>query len=205
MVAESEDEIGEFPHGACEIVVHDDVVVFARVRHFALRIGEAAKDGLFCLGAAGAEAAFQFFEGRRHDEDELACLAEFGGIGTIVYADSLSAISNASPISISNPSLLFYTFVGFCCNFLYFLLCGICFKKNKLVAAIAILFGVSLLLSLISGAFLPSFVNNISDSLDETQLAEWVVRMMNISVAVTCITTVGLAWGIWRRIKTIQH
>ena len=129
-----------------------------------------------------------------------------GAVGTYKEAiDALSALSNASPISISNPSLLFYTFVGFCCNFLYFLLCGICFKKNKLVAAIAILFGVSLLLSLISGAFLPSFVNNISDSLDETQLAEWVVRMMNISVAVTCITTVGLAWGIWRRIKTIQH
>ncbi len=117
----------------------------------------------------------------------------------------LSTISNASPITFSSSSLMFYTIIGFFCNFLYFLLCGICFKKNKLVTAIAILFGISLLLSLVTGLFLPQFINGISDSLDETQLAEWVVRMMNISVVVTCLTTVGLAWGVWRRIKTIQH
>jgi hypothetical protein len=129
-----------------------------------------------------------------------------GAVGAYKGAiESLSALSDVSPISFSSPGLWFYTIIGCFCNFLYFLLCGICFKKNKLVAAIAILFGISLLFSLISGAFLPSFVKNISDSLDETQLTEWVVRMMNISMAVTCIITVGLAWGVWRRIKTIQH
>ena len=119
--------------------------------------------------------------------------------------ESLSAFSNASPITYSTPGMMGYLLISFFCNFLYFLLCGICFKKNKLVAAIAILFGISLLFSLVSGLFLPHFINGISDSLDETQLTEWMVRLLNISVVLTCLVTAGLAWGVWRRIKTIQH
>ena len=119
--------------------------------------------------------------------------------------DGLSALSSASPISYSTPGMMIYLIISLFCNFLYFLLCGICFKKNKLVIAIAILFGISLVFSLLSGLFLPDYINSISDSLDETQLSEWMVRMLNISEAVTCIITVGLAWGVWRRIKTIQH
>ena len=119
--------------------------------------------------------------------------------------DGMATLNGASPITVSSSGLFGYTLVGFFCNFLYFLLCGICFKKNKLVTAIAILFGISLLFSILSGLFVPHFVNGISDSLDETQIAEWTARMMNISVVVTCLLTIGLAWGVWRRIKTIQH
>ena len=119
--------------------------------------------------------------------------------------DGLSALNGASPISISTTGLFGYTLVGFFCNFLYFLLCGICFKKNKLVSAIAILFGFSLLFSLITGLTVPTVVKDYAVNLDETQVAEWAVRLMNISVVVTCIVTVGLGWGVWRRIKTIQH
>jgi hypothetical protein len=28
---------------------------------------------------------------------------------------------------------------------------------------------------------------------------------MNASVAFTCLLTIGLGWGVWRRIKTLQH
>ncbi len=97
------------------------------------------------------------------------------------------------------------TIVSGFANYLFFLLCGICFKKNKLVCAIAILFGFSLLLSLLSGLFLPNYIQSVAGGLDETQVSEWMVRMLNISEAITCLTTVGLAWGVWRRIKTIQH
>ena len=119
--------------------------------------------------------------------------------------DGLSVMSDASPITFSTSTIMWYGTVGLFCNFLYFLLCGICFKKNKLVTAIAILFGISLLFSVLSGLFLPRFINGISDSLDETQLVEWSVRMLNVSVVVTCLLTIGLAWGVWRRLKTIQH
>ena len=73
------------------------------------------------------------------------------------------------------------------------------------MCAIAILFGFSLLLSLITGLFLPNYIQNVAVGMDEAKLSEWMVRMLNISEAVTCLTTVGLAWGVWRRIKTIQH
>ncbi|MBR3387799.1 MAG: hypothetical protein IKG84_06165 [Bacteroidales bacterium] len=119
--------------------------------------------------------------------------------------EGISMVGEASPISFTASGMLGYTLVGFFCNFLYFLLCGVCFKKNKLVSAIAILFGVSLLFSLLTGILLPSYLKNIDVNLDETQLAEWAVRMMNVSVAVVSVITVGLAWGVWRRIKTIQH
>jgi hypothetical protein len=121
------------------------------------------------------------------------------------FLNGIITLRDASPITFSTSGLIAYTIVGFFCNFLYFLLCGICFKKNKLVTAIAILFGISLLLSLLSGLFLPRFIQSMSAGFDEIKVAEWTVRMMNISVVVTCLVTIGLAWGVWRRIKTIQH
>ena len=95
------------------------------------------------------------------------------------------------------------------CNFLYFLLCGICFKKNKIVGAIAILFGISTFMSLLGGLIIPhldleQFFMNF-DAMDEQTAARWVVGLMNASVAFTCLLTVGLGWGVWRRIKTLQH
>ena len=121
------------------------------------------------------------------------------------FLDGIITLRDASPITFSTSGMIAYAIVGFFCNLLYFLLCGICFKKNKLVTAIAILFGISLLFSLLSGLFLPRFIQGVSTGLDEMKLAEWTVRMMNISVVVTCLVTIGLAWGVWRRIKTIQH
>ena len=119
--------------------------------------------------------------------------------------EGITTLSTASPITFSTPGMVVYLIIGLFCNFLYFLLCGICFKKNKLVIAIAILFGISLVFSLITGLAVPRYFSDVFGSMDETLVAEWMVRMLNISEAVTCLTTVGLAWGVWRRIKTIQH
>ena len=117
----------------------------------------------------------------------------------------LSSFSESSPITFTASNLAFPTIVGLFCNFLYFLLCGICFKKNKLGSAIAILFGISLLFSLLAGVFAPGIVRNIDFDLNEDQLAQWAVNLMNASTALTCLLTIGLGWGVWRRIKTIQH
>ena len=126
------------------------------------------------------------------------------------YSDlvnTLSAIgsSTGSPITFTPASLIFPLVVSTFCNFLYFLLCGICFKKNKLVSAIAILFGLSLVLSLLSGIILPSVFRNMNFDVDQAQLASWAAGFANAMTALTCILTVGLGWGVWRRIKTIQH
>ena len=119
--------------------------------------------------------------------------------------DGITSINDELPITFTPSSLIFPTIVGVFCNFLYFLLCGICFKKNKLVGAIAILFGLSLVLSLLTGLIVPHFVQNFDMDLDEMQMATWMTRIMNASIIFTCLLTIGLGWGVWRRIKTIQH
>ena len=119
--------------------------------------------------------------------------------------EALSDIGAESPIVFTPSSLVFPTIVGVFCNFLYFLLCGICFKKNKLVGAIAILFGLSLVLSLLTGIIVPHIAANFNYDLDDMQIAAWITRIANASIIFTCLLTVGLGWGVWRRIKTIQH
>lgn len=129
-----------------------------------------------------------------------------------VYSDFVNALgsfNDESPILFTPASLIFPTIVSTFCNFLYFLLCGICFKKNKIGAAIAILFGISTLMSLIGGLIIPHldleriFLN--LDAVDGQTAARWVVGLMNASVAFTCLLTIGLGCGVWRRIKTLQH
>ena len=130
-----------------------------------------------------------------------------GGIGAYTkMIQGISALSSESPITFTPASLIFTLLISLFCNFLYFHLCGICFRKNKLVGAIAILFAVSLVMSLLSGIFVPQFVQNFNmDGVDDLQVAQWMTSLMNASVLFTCFLTVGLGWGVWRRITTIQH
>ncbi|MBQ3439376.1 MAG: hypothetical protein IJG35_05275 [Bacteroidales bacterium] len=129
-----------------------------------------------------------------------------------VYSDFVNGISDfaeESPILFTPASLVFPAIVSTFCNFLYFLLCGICFKKNKIVGAIAILFGISTLMSLLGGLIIPHLdlerIFSNLDAVDGQTAARWVVGLMNASVAFTCLLTIGLGWGVWRRIKTLQH
>ena len=122
---------------------------------------------------------------------------------------ALGTVAEESPIELTPASMVFPSIIGTFCNFLYFLLCGICFKKNKLGSAIAILFGLSLAMSLITGLLVPWLAGsvdwNLMANLDEMEAAQWLVTFMNAMVILECIITVGLGWGVWRRIKTLQH
>ena len=119
--------------------------------------------------------------------------------------EGITSLSGESLITFTPSSLVFTGIIGLFCNFLYFHLCGICFKKNKLVGAIAILFGLSLVMSLLTGIFVPRLVGNIDINLEGVEAARWFAGVMNAGVIITCLVTVGLGWGVWRRIKTIQH
>ena len=121
--------------------------------------------------------------------------------------ETISAFGGSSelPITFTPSSVIFPMIVSTFCGFLYYLLCGICFKKNKLVTAIAIVFGLSLVLSLLMGIFLPGIVKNMDFNLDEMQIATWATRFANGMTFLTCLVTIGLGWGVWRRIKTLQH
>lgn len=121
--------------------------------------------------------------------------------------NGISAFNADSPISFTAGSLVFPAIVGFFCNFLYFLLCGICFKKNKIVYGLLILFAISTFLSLLSGLLLPFFGEHIEflSSASSEDVARWATNFMNGTVFLSCLLAIGLGWGVWRRIKTLQH
>jgi len=108
-----------------------------------------------------------------------------------------------------NTTWTLWTFVpmfliGHVFNFLFFLLCGICFKKNKILNAFIIIFISSLILS----AFTSSFAINYYSDLNLHDFAEaeaYLRNTMNTSLWVTGILGVGLAGGVFYRLKTLKH
>jgi hypothetical protein len=135
-----------------------------------------------------------------------ALVAGFAG----VYAklvEGLAEINGQIDLNLSTATLVFTSVLGFFCNFLYFLLCGICFKRNKLVAAFAILFAFSVVMSVVMGFVGPAIVENWPNDIDWTEdmVISWTNGIMNFSVIMSILMTVGFGWGVWYRIKTLQH
>ena len=123
---------------------------------------------------------------------------DLGNIGS----DSLTDLIDFTPwtIAVSRLADIF-------CGYLYFLLCGICFKKNKIVNALLILLGLIIVIPLIFGlvAYALSGDNFFDFDLDDEQALHWLVGIMNAFVVLKYLVAAGLGWGIWRRIKTLQH
>ena len=92
--------------------------------------------------------------------------------------------------------------VGFCCNFLYFLLCGVTFKRHKLLYAFLVLFGISITTSMCTAWF--GLESNIE--LEEFADAEVFIRhMIGVVTYVVGAIAICLAGGIFYRIKTLKH
>ena len=92
--------------------------------------------------------------------------------------------------------------VSHCVNYLYFLLCGICFKRNKILWAILLVFGISIVWSSLA-AFLGI---NYSIEIEDVEEAEVVIRQALIWTNILgCLLTAALAGGIFSRIKTLKH
>ena len=124
------------------------------------------------------------------------------------YAKFLEGIAEINSQSAFNltPSMIFIpSVVGYFANFMYFLLCGVCFKRNKLVGAIAVLFALSTVFSLVMGFIMPGVFENWPADVSEETVQVWVRNTMNITTVVAFFIAIGLGWGIWRRIKTLQH
>ena len=92
--------------------------------------------------------------------------------------------------------------IGYVCNFLYFLLCGISFKRNKILWAFIILFITSIALSTI----LTMFGLQTHYDIDDLAEAEALIRsVIGWSTTVSAVLAAGLAGGIFYRIKTLKH
>ena len=126
-----------------------------------------------------------------------------------LWGDTLSGFSSfnsESPLIVPLSALIIMTITGIFSGFLYWLLCGICFKKNKIIGGIAISFGISLALSLILGVIAPALVKSgININTDEAEGLRILAGILNGMEIISVLVLIGLGWGIWRRIKTIQH
>ena len=92
--------------------------------------------------------------------------------------------------------------IGYVCNFLYFLLCGISFKRNKILWAFIILFITSIALSTV----LTMFGLQTHYDIDDLAEAEALIRtVIGWSTTVSAVLAAGLAGGIFYRIKTLKH
>ena len=93
---------------------------------------------------------------------------------------------------------------GFCANYLFFLLCGIIFKKNKILGAFVVIFVLSALLSV--GLSLLDINTTVHVDVDSFSEAEVYIRQVLNSVTwVSVLLAAGLAGGIYWRLKTLKH
>ena len=93
--------------------------------------------------------------------------------------------------------------VGYICNFLYFLLCGISFKRNKILWAFIILSIASIAFSTIM-----TTMGLQSDYYEVNELAEaeeLIHSMIGWSTIASGVLAAGFAGGIYYRIKTLKH
>ena len=116
--------------------------------------------------------------------------------------DALTAANTEYDTTWSMGLVFLPAIVGYICNFLYFLLCGICFRRNKIVWAILILFGSSIVLSSITTTL------GFQTRYDINDLAEaevFIRSIVNWTTLFSGVLAMGLAWGIFYRIKTLKH
>ena len=121
--------------------------------------------------------------------------------------EGLAEINGQIDVNLNPATMIIMGIISFVGNFLYFLLCGVCFKRNKLVAAFAILFAFSVLMSVVMGFVGPALVENWPNDVEWTEdmFVSWTNGLMTLSVTLSILMAVGFGWGIWYRIKTLQH
>ena len=135
--------------------------------------------------------------------DALLCLLDPTASGTLLpYSLYPAEVMDEIQGSVVLPFFIW----GILCNAVsmtYFLLSGLLFKKWKIVGGISVLLGLMILLTFLLVALSESHFIHIEFNGDTT---EWEVsRILWIASAVTALVWAGLAWGVYRRVKTIKH
>jgi hypothetical protein len=118
--------------------------------------------------------------------------------------DEMAGISGSSLVHLSFGNIIWIWIVGLIANFLYFLLCGICFKRYKILGGIGILFLLSIVMSIIAAATIPAWSENLV-YLEDSQAADFMARTFRWISVWTVVLAVGEAVGIYYRIKTLKH
>ena len=141
--------------------------------------------------------------------------AIISSVGTIYSQFNNFVSQNASEIDfgITAGGLTFQFWLNTCTYLLYFLLCGICFKKHKVGTGLAILIGLGLLFTIFSGLFissglLESWAKSTAEGLADAPI-EKTQRILNWTLnsefVLNGLAVIGLGTGIFFRIKSLKH
>lgn len=94
-------------------------------------------------------------------------------------------------------------------NLMYFLLCGLCFKKWKLVGAFAVLVGFSIVMTLLFSLFAwgdwVDKLQMIKDMDDPETVIGFVNGLLSAVTVANFLTFLLMGCGIYYRIKTLKH
>ena len=150
--------------------------------------------------------------------DALLCLVDptCGAPLVTSFADGFSTLSggfveiNQTYETSWNPSVFLAPVIaGFCANFLFFLLCGISFKRYKILWGFALIFLASISILLVSVVLLNTGVlTDTSIVIEESDpaLAEAKIRtLFSWETLITSLFSALLAFLAYRRIKTLKH
>ncbi len=94
--------------------------------------------------------------------------------------------------------------VGVAANFLFFLLCGLIFKKNKILAGFVIIFLLSTLFSIVF-SFLGINTQYHVEVNDFAEAEVYIRQVLRITTWASAAIAAGLAGGIYWRLKTLKH
>lgn len=148
--------------------------------------------------------------------DALLCLLDptmegtMAGGGYDVVAGLMERLADEEDLLLLRSSMstaFILSLLSFAFNYLYFLLCGMCFRKSKIVGAVAIVIGVTFVLSLCSGLFIGPLTEwamnfDFDDVYEAQAFARGFLRGMTI---VEAFMVLGIGWGIFHRLKTLKH
>ena len=120
------------------------------------------------------------------------------------FVSALTDVNDEYTLTLNVAPLGWSILLSTWANLLYFLLCGICFKRNKILGAFAIAFGLSILSSIFMSSFSLSLVEDMQA--DNIAMAEANInRIMVWANALSAVFAAALVGGIFWRLKTLKH
>jgi len=136
-----------------------------------------------------------------------AILSKLGTISGEI-SNALSAASEEG-FQFNLSVLAVPVFLQLIADMLYFLLCGISFKKWKIVGGIAVLMGISMVITPIFSSFAihtwAPMLSQYGTGDDPTLLMNFLNSVLNWGTVLDALMVLGLAAGVFYRIRTLKH
>lgn len=150
-------------------------------------------DGFVCAILPGAGKPLYWWLG----EGITSARAGFAEFNAALHARQI-------PLEYSLSSIIVPALVSACCNYLYFLLCGLLFKRHKILNAIFVMMGLSAIFSLIAPHILPNIAEEVA-LMNEAEVVTFTDGFLRITTLISGLIAALLAAACYFRIRKIAH